>query len=105
MTNERSGGREDDGAFDGEADEDRTVVLVAEDFVVGAVRRLGSSLQRAGLGCDGAAELLRSGAGVAAIDDIDADLEDVERMIAGARRALARVRRGLVNRTASKETR
>lgn len=83
------------GSGDLGSDEEPTLVLVSEDFVSGALRRLGGSLQRAGLNCDELADLVSSGAGAAAIDAADADLEDVGRMIAGARRALARVKRGL----------
>ncbi len=99
--NEHDGNGEATGAL---GDEDPTVVLVSEDFVVGAVRRLGLSLQRAGLNCDGVADLISSGAGAAALDDADADLEDIERMIGGARRAIARVQKVLKNGHA-KETR
>ncbi len=85
----------DDGDAALDEHEEPTLVLVSEDFVSGALRRLGGSLQRAGLNCLELADIVSSGAGPAAIDAADADLEDVERMIGGARRALARVKRGL----------
>ncbi len=102
MSNEQGGnGKGGDDDFSGP--DDPTVVLVSEDFVVGAISRLGESLRRAGSNCDDVADLFREGSSAAAIDDADADLEDVQRMIEGARRALARVKHGLSNGT-SKET-
>ncbi len=73
-------------------EEEPTLVLVSEDFVSGAIIRLGRSLCRAGLHCDELAGLVSSGASAAALADADADLADVAQMIDGARRAIARIK-------------
>lgn len=104
MSDEQSRGGEGDGAFDGEAEPDRTDVHVAVDFAVAALRRLAGSLRGAGLDVDGAADLLSTGARPAVLDEADAALGDLAARVLGAQRAIRRTKRDLANQENQKET-